>query len=302
MASVCSSSRLPPARSAARQARIHVEHADASRWPSESTLVASPCPGAHAHQRHADHAAQFQVGDAVLRAGVVAGPRDRSSWRAVRAGARSARRITSRGTRRSLSSRLVPARWRATRVSRPAPPDVRSSRKPRSAPVMASAVSTTDASTSSTENELCSVRARSRMARSLPRLPPTPGPAVFSGDAHLFHQPLQLRAIQREDQLVGILRAEFDACRNCAAAARVTRWPLTNVPWRLPQSSSQYCAVFEHDPRVRARSPAVANDQVVLRLPADAERQRLDGDARAVPVGVHHHQRSAAAAVAVVEA
>jgi hypothetical protein len=56
------------------------------------------------------------------------------------------------------------------------------------------------------------VRARSRMARSLARLPPTrraPGPV--SGARHLVHQALQLGAIHREDELVGILRAEFDA-------------------------------------------------------------------------------------------
>jgi len=64
------------------------------------------------------------------------------------------------------------------------PSPERSIRNPRSAPVMVSAVSTTEARTSSIENEPCSVRARSRIARSFPRLPPMPrGVASFSGAA-----------------------------------------------------------------------------------------------------------------------
>ena len=208
MASVCSSSRLPPARSAAAM-RESIYSTPTVSLPVDSTLVASPCPGADAHQRDADHAAQFQVGDAVLRTRFVAAERVEIHGeqfppmlqRAVEHFARHAQVAVAQVCARCL--------WRATRVSRPSPR--RSSRKPRSAPVMASAVSTTEASTSSTEKELCTVRARSRMARSLARLPPSAGGwRGLLGGAHLFQQALQLRAVQREDQLIGILRAEFD--------------------------------------------------------------------------------------------
>ncbi len=88
---------------------------------------------------------------------------------------------------------------------------------------MASAVSTTDASTSSTENELCSVRARSRMARSLARLPPTPGAgAVFSGAPICSISRFSSAPSSANIELVGILRAEFD---------------LVGIPQRLPRDA-----------------------------------------------------------------
>ena len=79
---------------------------------------------------------------------------------------------------------------------------------------MVSAVSTTLASTSSIENELCSVRARSRMARSFAEIAAyTHGRRGLFSAAHLLHQALEFRAVQRKQELVGILRAEFHAVR-----------------------------------------------------------------------------------------
>ena len=121
--------------------------------------------------------------------------------------------MTRRGTRRSLAGSVAPWRLRATRVS--SSPFLRSSRKPRSAPVMASAASTTEFSTSWRDRPVCSVRATSRMARSLARLAPAPGtlphrPGLLVR-AELADQPVQLGAVHGEDELVGIRKAQLDA-------------------------------------------------------------------------------------------
>jgi len=147
--------------------------------PVTITLVASPCParirtsGTQITLRSSRSATLF-CGRVVSSDPSGSKFIDSSSLRCS-----SARRITSRGTRRSVSRKFCPRRFRATRVSSAAPaPPPRNSRNPRSAPVIVSAVSTTLASTSSIENELCKVRARSRMARSFARLPPTPSGAA----------------------------------------------------------------------------------------------------------------------------
>ena len=114
--------------------------------------------------------------------------------------------------------------------------------------------------------------------------------AGLLGAAHLLHQPLQFRAVQRKDKLVGILRAEFD---------------LVGIPQRLAGNPfavhvgavktaailDRVPAVLHHDARVRARDAAVADNEVALGLPPDAERQRVNRYARAVSVRVDHHQR-----------
>ena len=75
-----------------------------------------------------------------------------------------------------------------------------------------------------------------------------------------------------------------------SSARRFTRSPLTNVPCRLPASSTTYSPLFRHDARVVARGAAVAHDQVVIRLAADAEGQRLEFDAHAMARGIHDDQ------------
>ena len=49
-------------------------------------------------------------------------------------------------------------------------------------------------------------------------------------------------------------------------------------------------ALFEHDAGMIAGGPAVAHDQLVLGVPADAERQRLKLHARAMPAGIGHDE------------
>src|SRR5205823_15128489 len=49
--------------------------------------------------------------------------------------------------------------------------------------------------------------------------------------------------------------------------------------------------VLRHNPGVVARRAAVADDQVILGMPADAKRQRLELEACAVSAGVHHEER-----------
>ena len=217
MARVCSSSRLPPARSAAAT-RESMYSTPTVSLPAESRLVASPWP---ARMRTSGTQITLRRSrSATLCRGRVA-PGARAGSKFMESSSRrcsSARWITLRGTRRSSSLQLVPVAVPRHPHFQRRPPE-RSSRKPRSAPVTASAVSTTCASTSSMEKELSSDRARSSMARSLPRLPPTPAAHGLVRRRHLFHQPFQLRAIQREDQAVGILRAEFDAVGIARAAA-----------------------------------------------------------------------------------
>ena len=83
---------------------------------------------------------------------------------------------------------------------------------------MASAVSTTEASTSSIENELCRVRARSRIARSFAEIAADPAAASLFGRGDLFHQPLQLRAVEREDELVANPARRSRCGRSCWSA------------------------------------------------------------------------------------
>ena len=66
MARVCSSSRLPPARSVGGQAGIHVEHAGGLLVGGEHAgRIAAHL--ADAHQRHGYDAAQLQIDHAALR-------------------------------------------------------------------------------------------------------------------------------------------------------------------------------------------------------------------------------------------
>ena len=235
MASVCSNSRLPPARSAAQRA-------NPCRARRRSRRRRKPCwwlrlPGPHAHQRNADHAAQLQVGDAFLRPGLVHAQRIEIHGEQIapvfeRAmdHPRGARAVRSSGSGR-------PSRLRATRVS--SPPPVRSSRKPRSAPVIASAVSTTEFSTSSMEK---SALQRARQVQDGAQLGEIGRPAGsrapgFFGGADLLHQPLQLRAVQGEDELVGIGRRRIRCGR---IAQRRARHPLA-----VDQGAVAAAAVFQ---------------------------------------------------------
>ena len=114
--------------------------------------------------------------------------------------------------------------------------------------------------------------------------------ADFFGPAHLFHQPLQLRAVQRKDELVGILRAEFDLV---GIPQRLAGNPFA-VHVRAVKTAAIFDAVLAvllDDARVRAGDAAVADNEVALRLPPDRERQRVDGHPRVVSVRVDYHQR-----------
>ncbi len=146
-------------------------------------------------------------------------PAGRSSSRAARGGVRSARCSTSRGTCRFVLVQVAP---------------VAVARHPHFqfvalAQQQEPALGARDgkgrvhhrASTSSTENEVCSVRATSSIARSFARFPPTPcgAGAVPRRRAHLFHQALQLFAVQGEHQAGrNRLHAELDAVASSAAS------------------------------------------------------------------------------------
>ena len=170
MARVCSSSRLPPARSAAADPRIHVQHAHGFAAAGEHAGGVA-LPGADAHQRHADDAAQFQVGDALafVKSAALTGSKfmDSSSRRCC-----SARWITARGTRKSSSRSLCPLWCRATRVSSP-PPVAQQQKAALGAGDRQRRIHQLRQHVVHRKRTL-QRRARSRMARSLARLPPTP--------------------------------------------------------------------------------------------------------------------------------
>ena len=83
------------------------------------------------------------------------------------------------------------------------------SRKPRSKPVIASAASTTAESTSSVESEFCSARATSTKRAKFRQIAGA-GRSGFRG-GELIEQFLNLVVVKREDQAVGIGKAELDA-------------------------------------------------------------------------------------------
>jgi hypothetical protein len=75
--------------------------------------------------------------------------------------------------------------------------------------------------------------------------------------------------------LIGILRAEFDLV---GIAQHVPHHSLAVDEGAVAAAAvlQPVLAAFGNNPSVRARNPAVANDQVVLRLPSNMKRQRLD--------------------------
>ena len=99
------------------------------------------------------------------------------------------------------------------------------------------------------------------------------GPGLFVR-AELVHQPLQLGAVQGEDELVGIREAKLDAV---GIAQRVAFHALAvDDTGRAGCRHLQcvYSPSSAHDPGVGARDAAVAQDQVVVGLAADLEGQR----------------------------
>ena len=178
MAKVCSSSRLPPARSAVTR-RESMYSTPAVSSAVESTLVASPriCVMRTSGTDITLRSSRSATLSSGRNSPVPCGSKfiDSRSRRCS-----SARLITCRGTRKSLAGSVAPLRFRATRISNS--PRLRSNRKPRSAPVTASAASTTELSTSWSDKPVCKVRATSRMARSLARLAPAPGELPMAPD------------------------------------------------------------------------------------------------------------------------
>ncbi len=108
---------------------------------------------------------------------------------------------------------------------------------------------------------------------------------------HLLHEPFQLGAVQRKDQLVRIGHAELDAVGIVqplaldALSIHIHAMPAAQILDRV-------FAVCENDLGVVAGGAAVAQDQMAVGLAADLERHGLDFNARAVAVGIDHDQRS----------
>ena len=168
--------------------------------------------GADAHQRHADHAAQFQVGDAVLRPRLIRAQRVEVHGQQFAAMLQRAMDHLARHAQirsRAGCAPLVPRHSRFQRRRR-----TRSSRNPRSAPVIGERrIHHRCQHIVDREGAL----QRARQIQNGAQLPQIAADALrraaFSASADLLHQALQFRAIQCEHQLIGILRAEFDAVR-----------------------------------------------------------------------------------------
>ena len=109
--------------------------------------------------------------------------------------------------------------------------------------------------------------------------------------SQLLYQPLQLGAIQSEDQLVGILDAKFDLV---GVVQRLLPYPFA-IDERTVSAAGildGVLAVFRRDPRVHTRSTAVSDYEVVVGLASDPERERDERHARAMTVRINHDQRS----------
>src|ERR1039458_4307443 len=91
--------------------------------------------------------------------------------------------------------------------------------------------------------------------------------------AELVDQPVQLGALHGEDELVGIWKAELDAV---GVAQRMAFHALAVDIDAMPAAGvfNRVFAALPHDPGVHARGAAVAQDQVIVGLAADFERQR----------------------------
>ena len=156
------------------------------------------------------------------------------------------------------------------RAARASAPFSFSSRNPRSKPVIASAASTTAASTSSVDSEFWSARATSTRARSFARLPAPGGSRFRRGE--LIEQFLDLVVVERENQAVGIGKSELDPIGRIQFLSRDAR-PVDEHAMAALQILDIVFAVFRDDPGVVARSSVVAEDQVIVRLPADRETE-----------------------------
>ena len=159
----------PPDRP--HHARIHVKDARVG-LPQREHLVALAAQ-VHTHQRNADHAAQFEIGDRVAGRALVPARPDRTTWRTDRGGFRAPLDQAPRHAQFVRRQDRPPPLARALRTCSSCASS-NSSRKPRSAPVTASAASTTVFRTSSVEKELCSERATSSTARSFSRFALSP--------------------------------------------------------------------------------------------------------------------------------
>ena len=141
-----------------------------------------------------------------------------------------------------------------------------------------SAASTTAASTSLVDNELCSARATSTSDRSLERLfaPAPAGADICPRNA------VQLVFLQRERQPVGIRKAKIDAV---AVLQRVAFHALAvhKNAVAAVQVFDHILVVFHRNASVTARDAVVSQHQIVFALPADQKRHRIDGHAAAIP-------------------
>src|ERR1017187_1451164 len=103
--------------------------------------------------------------------------------------------------------------------------------------------------------------------------------------AELVDQPAQLRAVHGEDELVGIGKAKLDAV---GAAQHMAFHALAVDIDAMPAAGvfNRVFAAIPHDPGVLARGAAVAQDQVIVGLAADFERQRREFHAGAGGAGI----------------
>ena len=90
--------------------------------------------------------------------------------------------------------------------------------------------------------------------------------------------------------MVGILRAEFHPI---GVLQRLTLNAHAVDERAVPAAAvlQHVHAIFHHDARVRPRDPAVAQDQVILRLPPDQKRNWIHRHSLAMAVGIHHDER-----------
>ena len=140
---------------------------------------------------------------------------------------------TRRGTRSDSSARFLQRQSRAHRI----PSSVPSfrNRKPRSAPVVASAASSTAFNTSSIEYELCSVRPISSTALSLPEV--RPHQRRRRDQFRALHQPRHLGGIREKRSGDRNPELRIRSCREFSSVCRLILRPFTNNPCRLPTSS-----------------------------------------------------------------
>ena len=213
-----------------RLPRVEVDHTDGVAAGRNDAGLLLPTRCARGPAEHQRCSRILVIGPAAEK---TRRPADRSSSTAVRGVDAARSEYYPAGCPISVLRNRSP--WRSRASCTASPPFSFSSRNPRSKPVMARAASTTAASTSSVESEFCSARATSTSARKFREIP-GPGRSRFrSGE--LIEQFLDLVVVEREDQAVGIGKAELDPVGRIQLC-RFTRVPLTNTPWLLFRSST----------------------------------------------------------------